>query len=92
MSTNTRQSERRNGIRPNYIPLGIDERGAHHCYDTVTETIHIVHADGSRGRRVLDGGDVDDWMDAVADGWGWTYRQYGGDLLDILTEQLEGDA
>ena len=79
-------------VRPAYIPLGIDERGAHHCYDTTTETIHIVHDDGSRGRRLLDGGDVDDWMDAVEDSWGWVKKQYGVSLTEMLVEAAEGDA
>jgi hypothetical protein len=47
-------------------------------YDTDTETVHIVHDDGSRGRRVIgEGQTVDEWMDAVADGWGWANRRYG---------------
>ena len=94
MSTDTRTGQKssgtnRNGVRPQYIPLGTDERGAHHCYDTVTDTIHIIHDDGSRGRRVLDGGDVDDWMDAVSDAHGWKKRQYGVSLLEMLTDAVE---
>jgi hypothetical protein len=65
-------------VRPTYIVLGVDERGASHVYDTDTETVHIVHDDGSRGRRVIgEGQTVDEWMDAVADGWGWANRRYG---------------
>ena len=76
--------------RPAYIVLGVDERGAHHCYDTRTETVHIVHSDGSRGRRLLDGGDVDDWMDAVEGGWGWSTKKYGVGLVEILVDSVEG--
>lgn len=65
-------------VRPTYIVLGVDERGASHVYDTDTETVHLVHDDGSRGRRVIgEGQTVDEWMDAVADGWGWANRRYG---------------
>lgn len=75
--------------RPDYVPLGVDERGAHHVYDTGSETVHIIHPDGSRGRRLLDGGDVDDWMDAVAGSWGWETKKYGVGLVEMLEDALE---
>ena len=70
--------------RPTYIPLGVDERDASHVYDTRTETVHIIHPDGARERRVIGAGQsVDDWMDAVDDGWGWAHTRYGiGAYLD----------
>lgn len=73
-------------VRPSYIPLGIDERGASHVYDTETETVHIVREDGSRGRRVIAADQtVEEWVDAVADGWGWETRRYGaGVFMDRL--------
>jgi predicted nucleic acid-binding Zn finger protein len=65
-------------VRPTYVVLGVDERGGSHVYDTETETVHIVHDDGSRGRRVIgETQTVDDWMDAVEDGWSWANRRYG---------------
>ena len=69
-----------NGARRAYIPLGIDERECSHVYDTETETVHIIHPDGARERRVIGAGQsVDDWMDAVDDGWGWAHTRYGID-------------
>jgi hypothetical protein len=73
-----------------YIPLGVDERGAHHVVDYKTDTVHIIHPDGSRGRRLLDGGDVDDYMAAVADAHGWAHRTYGTSLVDMLTAVVDG--
>jgi hypothetical protein len=78
--------ERSDDLSPNvrqaYIPLGVDGRGASHVYDTETETVHIVHEDGSRGRRVIgENQTVDGWMDAVADGWGWENRRYGASVF-----------
>jgi len=74
--------------RPDYIPLGADGDGAHHVWDRTTDTIHIVHDDGSRGRRLLGGKSVDDWMDAVADARGWATRRYGS-VTDCYETQLE---
>jgi hypothetical protein len=68
-----------------YILLGVDETGAHHVADYETSTVHIVHADGSRGRRLLDAGDTDDYMDAVERARGWRRREYGVGLVDLLT-------
>lgn len=90
-TTTTKKTTNRNGVRPKYIPLGVDERDAHHVYDTTSETIHIIHSDGSRGRRVLGTKSVDDWMDAVADGWGWKHKKYGVGLVEMLAESLEGE-
>jgi len=93
MATNARDKNRtnRNGVRAAYIPLGVDGRGASHVYDTRTETIHIVHDDGSRGRRLLGDHSVDDWMDAVESEYGWAHRKYGVGLVEMLAEQM-GDA
>jgi len=82
----------RNGARPAYIRLGVDERGAHHCYDTRTETIHIVHDDGSRERKCVGQNTVDDWMDTVRTGWGWEVERYGVGLVGMLADSLEGQA
>jgi len=94
MATNARS--RQNGTerydpRPDYFILGIDERGSHHVADTTTETVHIIHRDGSRGRRLLDGGDMDDYMDAVEDAYGWRREVYGVGLVEQLAGAL-GDS
>jgi hypothetical protein len=73
--------------RPDYIPLGVDGDGAHHVWDRRTDTIHIVHDDGSRGRRLLGDHSVDDWMAAVDDAQGWTSRRYGS-FVDCYADQL----
>lgn len=91
MSTTTTPQKKptnRNGVRPAYIVLGVDARGAQHCYDTRTETVHIVHDDGSRERRVLGTQTVDDWMAAVETSWGWDVERYGVDLVDVLLERM----
>jgi len=92
MSTNVTRAEKRTGRtdpRPNYFQLGVDQRGAIHVCDTTTSTVHIVHADGSRGRRHLDAGDLDDYMAAVESTHGWQRRDYGTSLVDILVDSLE---
>lgn len=76
-------------VRPRHILLGVDICGAHHIYQTVTETVHIVREDGGRGRRLLDAGDVDDYMDAVRDAHGWAHERYGQSAADLLVEALE---
>jgi hypothetical protein len=73
--------------RPDYIPLGVDGAGAHHVWDRRTDTIHIVHDDGSRGRRLLGDHSVDDWMAAVDDAQGWASRRYGS-FTDCYADQL----
>ncbi|WP_436933710.1 hypothetical protein [Halovenus marina] len=93
ISNSARRAERSTDPRSNYIPLGVDERDAHHVYDTTTETIHIVHPDGSRGRRLLDDTQsVDDWMDAVDDSWGWSHCEYGVGLVEMLTDAVQEGA
>jgi hypothetical protein len=92
MSTTTQSTKKttnRNGARPAYIVLGVDARGAHHIYDTRTETVHIVHKGGARERRELGDHDVDDWMDAVDGSWGWDVERYGQGLVEMLDEQMD---
>lgn len=71
--------------RPDYIVLGTEAKtGAQHLYDTTTETVHIIHPDGSRERKQLLCGPattVDDYVEAVADSRGWDDRRYGRDLF-----------
>lgn len=75
-------------VRPKYALLGVDADGKHHIHDTTTETVHIVHPDGSRGRRLLDGGTVDDYVAAVENAQGWDDQRYGVDLVEMLAEML----
>jgi hypothetical protein len=84
------QQSDRGRIRPKHLLLGVDERGAHHIYQTSTETIHIVHEDGSRGRRVVPADKtIDEYMGVVADAHGWRVERYGGPLTDMLVEALD---
>jgi hypothetical protein len=61
--------------RPAYILVGIDGRGAHHLWDRETDTVHIIREGGGRGRKLLDGGDVNEYADAVVDTYGWQSRR-----------------
>lgn len=91
MSTyDTTANQGNDGVRPDYIILGTDTTGAQHVYDTTTETVHIVHPDGSRGRKILwdTSKTVDDYVEAVADGRGWDTRRYGRSLIKAVTEPL----
>jgi len=83
----------RNGVRPKYLPLGTDGKGASHIYRTADRTV-IVVADGGRElQRQLDSRtDVDDWMDFVTEQRGWERKQYGVGLVEMLTDALEGSA
>jgi len=87
MATNATQKKRIARFAE-YIHLGTDTRGAHHVADYKTATVHVVHTDGSRGRRLLDAGDLDDYMDAVERAHGWQTREYGVGLVDLLTRGL----
>jgi hypothetical protein len=89
MSIQKRSTQERTAhVRPKYHLLGVDTDGAHHIHDTTTETVHIVHPDGSRGRRLLDGGTVDDYVAAVENAQGWDDQRYGVDLVEMLAEIL----
>jgi len=72
---------------------GLDEYSDADVYECVacgaTETVHIVHPDGSRGRRHLDAGSLDDYMDAVDDDLGWHRRDYGISLTTLLVRSLD---
>jgi hypothetical protein len=97
MTTDAPSAEKRTGhtyrdrgrVRPHHVFLGIDANASHHIYQTTTETIHIVHEDGSRGRRLLDGGDLDDYMSAVDDARGWAHRSYGKSCVDMLVDAVD---
>lgn len=40
------------GLPPNYIHVGIDDTGSAHCYDTRTDSVHVIQPDGTREHRV----------------------------------------
>lgn len=89
MNRNVTETQERTDPRATYQLLGVDERDAHHLLDRATGTVHIVHAGGARGRRLLDGGDVDDYVDAVADAIGWSHRRWYGTLADAMADRIE---
>jgi len=92
--TTANQATGRTDPRPDFIRLGRDTTGADHVYDTQTETVHIVHSDGSRGRKILWDTDktVDDYVETVADARGWDDRRYGRDLFaEFLAPYAEAD-
>lgn len=83
------QSTSSKSVRDKYIPIGTDNRGWVHTYDTRTESIHIVSPTGDRERKELGSTQsVDDWVNAVDKEWGWEERQYGGGLVDMLVDYL----
>jgi len=80
MATKAPSAEKRTGTtgtdyRPDYILVGVDERGAHHLWDRETGTVHIIRENSGRGRKLLDGGDIYDYADAVAEAHGWRSRR-----------------
>lgn len=59
--------KKRTGVRPTYIELGEDTKGAWHLFRTVDETIHVVQ-DGARIQRFdLDGTSADEYVQFVRD-------------------------
>lgn len=74
-------------VRPKHIDVGTDASGREHCYDTVTETVHIIE-DGARAKRVdlvaTDGiGSIEDYIAKYggADDRDWADLRYGRDAL-----------
>jgi hypothetical protein len=89
MATTETQRQRSTDPRPTYFQLGIDERDARHVADTGTETIHVIHADGSRDRYLLNAGTIDDYMATVADVHGWSRRDYGIGFAEMLDRSID---
>jgi len=58
-------------------------------YDTVYETVHLIHSDGSRERKVLGTHTINDWIDAVDDAYGWDSQRLFKSLADSLTASIE---
>ncbi|SEP15380.1 hypothetical protein SAMN05216388_103822 [Halorientalis persicus] len=53
-----------------------------HFWDRETDTVHIIREDSGRGRKLLDGGDIYNYADAVADAYGWQSRRLHRTLGD----------
>lgn len=92
MATNAIRSQERTAVRPKYISLGRDEKGAVHTYRTTDETVHVVDEDGNRTHlQPLGDKSVDEWMGYVDARRGWNKRDYGLSICDMLEMQLGGD-
>jgi len=92
MATNTTTDDGNSvSVRPRYIDLGTDAEGAVHTYRTTDETIHVVQDDQYEVVE-LSGRPVEDWMDWTERERGWADARYGGSLVNMLTDALEGSA
>lgn len=91
MATNARTTNQGIDPRPNYFALGVDETGAHHCYCTKTDTVHVI-VDAER-QHIQELGEkiVDEWMGFIDARRGWRSRRYGRSLAEKLVEGLEGE-
>lgn len=81
-------------IRPKFIHLGVDDAGRAHCYNTSTESVHVVSRDGGRPYRLSierddDLEDVDEYIEKVARRCGWCELEYGwAAFLDRFAEAV----
>jgi hypothetical protein len=101
MSTNVTASNQGNDgtarVRPKYIFLGIDANGSHHVAHTPSETVRIVHPDGSRATKDLTDpacpvNGIDAYVDYIAELGGWADQRYGRDLFaEFLAPYAEAD-
>ncbi|QFU84298.1 hypothetical protein [Natronorubrum aibiense] len=75
--------------RADYIPIGIDNEGAHHVYRTTDESVHVIE-NGERAFR-YDLEDVektiDDWIDYITDRRGGFEVQY---LFKTMADAIVG--
>ena len=88
MSKSYSQPQESTDPRDDYIIVGTDTRGVHHCYDTQTETVHLIHPNGSRERKLLGQHSINEYIDAVENTHGWdsqrlfkTFADFAGDRL-----------
>lgn len=81
MSTNAPPRQSSTDPRPDYFPLGTDADGIHHVRDVHTATVHLVHPDGSRERKIVPDGRLGEYMDAVESARGWRSTRYSDDPL-----------
>lgn len=89
----SKATDRTARVRPKFIFLGVDTNGSHHIAHTPSETVRIVHPDGSRANKGFFEGPVnglDDYVDYVEELGGWEDRRYGRDLLgEIIAAHQE---
>lgn len=93
MSTNATHAEKRSDVRtdvrPAFLNLGIDGTGKHHVWDRKTNTVHIIHEDGSRGRKLLGDKSIEEYVVTVGDVRGWSnqelYRSFGDVVSNTVT-------
>ena len=94
-TTATKANDRTARVRPTYIFLGVDANGSHHVAHVPSETIRIVHPDGSRATKDLTdpecpAGGIDAYVEYIEDLGGWDDRRYGRDLIgEIVTAHRE---
>ena len=69
-------------VRPTHVHLGIDSRGAAHCWHLPTNSVHIIRPDGSRKKRIditntefIE--DVDHYVVEMGERRGWDELRYG---------------
>jgi hypothetical protein len=89
-------SDRTARVRPKYILLGIDANGSHHVAHTPSETVRIVHPDGSRNTKHLTDPDcpvngIDEYVEYIEALGGWADRRYGRDVFGEFLAQFAED-
>lgn len=81
-------------VRPRHIHLGIDGTGAAHCYDTHTESIHVIQPDGTREKRISLARDptlesVEHYIVEIGERRDWSRLAFGRQaFLDRLAEAV----
>ena len=77
--------------RDDYIPVGVDEEGAHHVYRTTDESVHVIENGGRTQRENLEavGQTINAWIDYVAHERGWESQQLFKTMADSLTGAVE---
>jgi len=87
----THDNKNRTPLLMPHVLLGVDGFGMYHHFDARAERVHVVDPDGDRTHTEdLHGRPVEDWMAYVGDMRGWTRKEYGVGLDQILARALEG--
>ncbi|OAQ51485.1 hypothetical protein HTG_18945 [Natrinema mahii] len=75
--------------RDDYIPVGVDNEGAHHVYRTIDESVHVVENGERTVRYDLEDVEktIDDWIDYIADRRGGFEVQY---LFKTMADAIVG--
>lgn len=70
--------------------VGVDAEGATHRFDSYTDTVYVIAADGSVDHvEQLDPGQLPAWVDYVADKRGWDDLRYSDEApMDALVSAL----